>query len=137
MKAQTSPECFDACRSADNCKGENYQAAVILFQPMCASFATKFEDCCEGIIWNIKLNEISSQIFPIMWLIGKWYDSTKYFWVALGYDVPIDSKENRVARDRKSTTHNDVKADISINDGKIFSISFLSKTTFILFQLLI
>ena len=55
----------------------------------------------------------------------------KYFWVALGHDVPIDSKENGVAQDRKLTTkHNDAQADNSINDGTIFSILFLSKTTY-------
>ena len=59
MEVHTSPECLDACKSEDNCHGADYQAALIILQATkCASFANKFKQCCEGIIWNFKLNVI-------------------------------------------------------------------------------
>ena len=76
----------------------------------------------------------------------------KYFWLALGHDLPIDLEAHRVAQERKlvrnlvertglqdldemnklqaTTSHKDIQADNSINDGTFFSILLLSETTF-------
>ena len=76
----------------------------------------------------------------------------KYFWVALGHDLPIDLEAHRVAQERKlvknlvertglqeldemnklqvTTSHKDIQVDNSINDGTFFSILLLSETTF-------